>query len=144
MAKTVGIYLQTNTEKEILKRGDNRSHIINRDLERLYAMYRRSIREVQLTEKETCLIVDALNDRLFNGDSAVMLHANIENACRLDGLGEKWEVDGPALVEKLRSLSTFHCLALIDAAECWWNLPVEERDMSDSLRRFFSVSEGGE
>lgn len=140
MAKTVGIYLYPETDQGILRRRDNRSHIINRDLERLYELYRRAIRETPLTEKESCLIVDALNGSLFDANSAVMLHANIEDACRLDGLGEKWGVDCGGLVDKLRGMSTFHCLALIDAAECWWNLPTDERDEAGSLCRFFNIA----
>lgn len=119
-------------------RGDNRSGIINRDLERLYTMYRRAIREVPLALAEAQLIIDALNGSIFDAQSAPMLWANIEDACKLDGIDDKWGVDGPALVEKLHGLSAFHCMALIDGSERFWSLPNGERDLNADVRKIFN------
>ncbi|HAY21369.1 MAG TPA: hypothetical protein DCY27_04225 [Desulfobacterales bacterium] len=137
--KAFSVYIRRNILSEFTARGGS-SVTINRDLTRLYALYRRAIREVPLAEKEACLIVDALNSSLFDANSASVLHTNIEDACRLDGLGKKWEVDCGDLVEKLRGISPFHCMALIDAAECWWNLSEDERDESGNLSKFFNIS----
>lgn len=137
MAKTVGIYLRASIEAELAQRGENRSHAINRDLERLYALYRRAIREVPLTLAEACLIVDALNGSILDANTAQLLWANIEDAIKLDGLAAKWEVDGPVLVEKLRSLNTFHCMALADAVERFWEF--EDVELEDGVRRYFNI-----
>ncbi|MEW5952606.1 MAG: hypothetical protein AB1815_02450 [Bacillota bacterium] len=139
MKKTISMYIHPSTEEEISRRGDNRSHVINRDLERLYTLYRRAIREVPLTESEACLIVDALNGSLYDAQSAPMLWASIQDAITLDGLAAKWRVDGAALVEKLRALSAFQSMALVDAAERFWSLPAESRDRDADIRKLFNV-----
>lgn len=141
MAKTVGIYLYPETDQGILRRGDNRSHGINRDLERLYTLYRRTIRETPLALKEACLLVDALNGSLMDANTAHLLWASIEDACKLDGLAGKWEVDGLALVEKLMDMSAFQCMALIDAAERFWAIPDTERELEEGVRKCFNISE---
>lgn len=101
-------------------------------------MYGRAIKEIPLTYKEACLIVDTLNGVLMDANSARLLWAEIEDACRLDGADNKWEVDGTALVEKLKKLPLMHCMALVDAAECFWNLPDEDRDLR-RVKEFFNV-----
>lgn len=141
MAKTVGLYLRDEIEKEIRSRGENRSWIISRDLERLYALYRRAIRETPLEYREACLIVDALNGSIMDANTATMLWASIEDACKLDGLDKKWEVDGSALVEKLRGLNVLQAMALIDAAERVWGVPDGERDFEKDIRKYFNISD---
>lgn len=137
MTKTVGLYLRSETEQEILARGGNRSNIINRDLERLYTLYRRALREVCLSLNEACLIADALNGTIMDAATAPMLWGSIEDAIKLDGLAKKWDVDGPALVEKLRSLSAFHCMALVDAAERCWQVP--DTSFEETVRKCFMI-----
>lgn len=139
MAKTVGLYLRTSLEAELEERGDNRSHIINRDLDRLYTLYRRAIREVPLTLKEACLIVDTMNSTLMDANSAQLLWASVEDAINLDGLDVKWEVEGSELVGKLKGLTAFQCMALVDGAERFWNLPDDERVLEAGVRKFFSI-----
>lgn len=138
--KTVGVYLSEQIDNEITQRGDNRSHTINRDLERLYTMYRRAIREIPLSVKEACLITDAMNGTLMDGNTAQLLWASIEDAISLEGLAAKWEVDGPALVEKLRGLNAFQCMALCDTAERFWCL--KDVSLEDGVRQCFSIREG--
>lgn len=91
--KSFGVYIRESLQPEFEARGGT-SAVINRDLERLYALYRRGIREVPLTLAEACLIVDALNGSLMDANTAPMLWASIQDACKLDGLDAKWEVDG--------------------------------------------------
>lgn len=136
--RTVSIYLRPEMEAELVSRGNNRNHIIHRDLDRLYTLYRRAVKEVPLTYAEACLLVDVLNGALMDANSAHLLWAEIEDGCRLDKIDQRWDIDGKALVEMLRSLSAFHCMALIDAAERFWNLPDEERDLQN-VRELFHV-----
>ena len=135
MSKTLGVYIQDDTQKEITLRGENRSYIINRDLGRLYALYRRALKEVELTDEELRLIVDVLNGSAMDARSAGMLWASIEDACNLDGVDSKWEVDGKALVKKLEGLSPLQCLAIVDAAERFW--ADEDRDLEEVRKYFF-------
>lgn len=136
-SKTVSLYLRPDIEAELDMRGDNRSQIINRDLERLYAIYRRALRETPLTVKEACLIVDALNGILIDAATAHLLWANIEDAIKLDGLTEKWGVDGKELIDKLRGLSAMPCMALADAAERFWSL--KDVPLPDAVRQCFNI-----
>lgn len=139
MAKTVGLYLYPETEKAIFSRGDNRSQIINRDLGRLYELYDRAIKEVPLSLDEARLIVDCCNATVYDARTATMLWGSVEDACQLDGLDEKWGIDGPVLVEKLKGLTQLQALALVDAAERFWALPDGERDLDKDVRKFFHV-----
>lgn len=141
MAKTIGVYLREEVEKQIALRGENRSATINRDLERLYAMYERTIQETPLTLAEGCLLVDCLNGSLMDARTAGLLWANIEDGIKYDGLDEKWELDGKAFVDKLRGLTTFQCMALIDAAERFWCLPTAERGIEEGVRKCFNISD---
>jgi hypothetical protein len=139
MAKTFGIHIRKYIEEEFISRGGT-SVTVNQDLERLYDLYRRAIREVPLALDEARLIVDCCNGTIYDARSAPMLWASIEDSCHLDGLDAKWGIDGPALVEKLKGLTQLQSLALVDAAERFWNLPDGGRDLDADVRKFFNVS----
>lgn len=101
--------------------GRNRSAVIGRDLARLYELYRLALKtEINLTPSEGALILDSLNGTILDARMSAMLWAQIEDNVFLDGLAGKWEVDGPALIEKLRSLTRLQALALVDMAERFW------------------------
>ena len=140
MAKTVGIYLRPETEKELSARGENRSHVIARDLSRLYTLYNRAIREVTLTEKEACLIVDTLNGVILDAGTAQYLWAEVEDSVKLNNLAEKWGVDGPALVEKLRDLNALQTMALVDGAEKVWQT-AGRISLPEGIRKVFNISD---
>jgi len=137
--RSVSIYLRPVLEAEIEARGDNRNHIIHRDLERLYTLYRLALREVKLTLPECWFLVDMLNGSLMDANTAGLLWASAEDACALDGLDKKWQVDGKAFVEKLKALSPVQALALADAAERFWQANTGSMDDED-IRRFFGVA----
>ncbi len=137
--KRKSIYMQPEVEAAILQRGDNRSFTINRDLDRLYDLYRRAIQETSLPLAEASLLVDCLNGSLMDARGAGMLWANVQDGIKFDGLDEKWQVDGKALVEKLRGLTQVQCLALVDAAERFWALPAGERGIEDGVRKCFNI-----
>ena len=139
MAKTVGIYLRTETEKEISTRGENRSQIIARDLDRFYNLCRRAIREVPLSEKEACLIVDSLNGTVLDANTAQSLWFSIEDSINLDGLADKWGVDGASLVEKLKELNAFQAMAIADAAERFWQMS-DRMGLEEGVQKVFNIS----
>jgi hypothetical protein len=75
----------------------------------------------KFTENEAMLIVDAMNGVLLDYHTASLLWANIDDAIRLDGLAEKWQVDGPTLVARVRSMTPFEQWAIYDAVRRAWN-----------------------
>jgi len=119
-----------------------RSTVINRDLERLYTLYRRALAKIDLTVEEACLIVDALspNGSTIDANSARLLWASIEDACRLDGLDKKWNVDGQQLVQKLQQLNELQCMAIADAAERFWFGPDrDDEDIREIAKQIFAL-----
>ena len=137
-AKNVSIWFQEKLSLEILSRGANRSHIINRDLSRLYDLYRQALRHLRLTTNEACLIVDALNGVLMNADTANLLWAEIEDSIKLNDLDTKWKVDADSFVAKLKAATEMQSMAVIDASERWWE--ADHRD-EKLLKSFFMIKE---
>ncbi|MFY9604024.1 MAG: hypothetical protein WAR00_05190, partial [bacterium] len=59
------------------------------------------------------------------------------------GLDKKWQVDGKALVKKLKALSHVQALALVDAAERFWqaNTGTNTGTADDEdIKKFFGVA----
>lgn len=74
-----------------------------------------------LSEKEMALIIDVLNGTLFSEPVSIhMVYGEVEDGVRMEGLDQKWEIDGPALIEKVHNLGYPEKVALVDAAERWW------------------------
>ena len=89
-----------------------------RDLERYYSLLDSELPE--LSPNEWNLLRDALNGTLTETSSMKMLWLDAADAIALDSLAEKWDVDGKALVERLRSFSLAQYYAVADAVERWW------------------------
>jgi hypothetical protein len=118
-----------NTLKRIKERGAV-STIIERDMNRLYDMYERALRQIPLTIEEACLICDHLKGTVNDPSSASILWASIEDGISLNGLDKKWGIDGQELVSKLRKLSEIQSMALIDAVERFWFGGYKKEDMA--------------
>jgi len=114
--KSVSVNLQPEILDALAERGQ-RAPTINRDLERLYMLYERALRRIDLSVEEACLIVDALNGALYDAKTAHLLPAGVNDSIQMEGLAEKWGVDGEALIKKLSALDELTCMAIIDAAE---------------------------
>lgn len=93
--------------------------VAQRDLGRYYEALAMALAQVRLTTGQAMLLIDATNGTLIEITTAQMLHYEIADALA-DGLAEKWQVDGPALVEVVRSWSLLQRLAVLDAIERWW------------------------
>lgn len=101
-------------------REGERSPIIASSLERYFEILRRELTSLRLSRGEMGMILDVLNGTAFSEPfSMQLLDAEIEDALQ-DSYAEKWEIDGPALVHKLRAASFAQKVAVIDAAERWW------------------------
>ncbi|NLC57471.1 MAG: hypothetical protein GX774_11590 [Armatimonadetes bacterium] len=99
----------------------DRSATIAKSLDRyFYALNsaRRDLRE-RFSAAEQGLLIDVMNGALFASPCAIgFLEHEVADAL-IDGAAERWHVDGPALMKKLKALSYCEKLALIDAAERW-------------------------
>jgi len=101
----------------------DRSATIAKSLDRyFYAIdaARRGLRE-RFSAGEQGLLLYVANGALFASPCAINFIEHEVAAGIVDGLAEKWQVDGPALVEKLAALTYCEKLALVDAAERWWH-----------------------
>ncbi len=137
--KAVSFWMRPELGKEIEERGDNRTLVIHRDLERLYTLYRLALRDVKLTLPEAWFLVDMLNGSLMDAYTAGLIWAEAEDAIALEGLDMKWQVDGKALVKKLKALSHVQALALVDAAERFWQANTGSMGEED-IKRFFRMA----
>lgn len=125
---------------KIEERGSSMSAIIRRDLERLYTLYERSLTQMDLTVDECCLIVDVLNGTISDANTAHLLWAQVEDGCVLDKVDAKWNVDGKKLIEKLKNYNEIQCLAIIDAAERFWNNPsYRDKDIKEGVKEVFKL-----
>jgi len=140
------IHIPAELHEQIVARGP-RSTIISRDLTRLYTLYRRALAQIELSVDEACLIVDALNGSLMDANSARLLWASIEDACKLDALDAKWNVDGAQLMQKLQQLNELQAMALVDAAERLWeevtrcNEAGEPTDIREMVKPIFMIKD---
>lgn len=114
-----------------------RSTIISRDLERLYTMYERALRRISLSVEEACLIVDALNGTINDLSTAARFWIGVQDAIELEGFDQKWQVDGDALIKKLQELDEITALAIVDAAERFWESQSE--DIREAVKKLFYI-----
>jgi hypothetical protein len=81
---------------------------------------RLEIESLALTRNEACAICDALNGTILDEHFWQGLWAEVYDADRLNGLGEKWEIDAKALAGRIRDSSPGAKLALAEAVEEFW------------------------
>lgn len=103
------------------------SVMLKRDVERYYEALERTLKSLTFTVGEVSLMADAANGTLWEPHTVPMLWAQIADSLE-DGLAGKWEVDGEALVARLRKLSYMESLAIVDALERWWAQPDDQRE----------------
>ena len=101
--------------------GDQNANTIAwRDLDRYYVALYHALVSVDLSAGEAMLIIDSHNGTHIDINAAQMLHYQVEDALSDSPLAAKWEIDGPALVAKLRGYNLLQRLAIVDAVERWW------------------------
>ena len=148
MAERMNITVSPETAKEVDARAGEegtRSGVVDRDLARLYALYRRELARTPLSVDEACLLVDVLNGIWMREPLSVWnLWTEVADACTLEHLDQKWGVDGPAFVQRLQELRDSQLLALVDAAERFWAGPYSKGDVRETVKQVFHIGEGGE
>ncbi len=100
---------------------------------RLALCRRLEIELLGLTRNECCAICDALNGTVLDDFSWQSIWAEVADADRLDGLGQKWSIDAQALAGRLRDSSPGAKLAVAEAAEEFWRVHVDS-PIDDGLR----------
>lgn len=120
MPEKLSLYLHDSVREEVEQRGQSKAKTIARDLDRLYTLYKYAMAEVTLTQNEAMALMDVLNGTIMDVQSASLLWASVEDACILDSLDQKWEIDKESFVNKLKGLSRTQALALVDATERLW------------------------
>jgi len=122
--KKTSVTLYGHVLDQIESRGPERSSVINRDLDRYYESLRTAriqLRQV-LSDAELGLLLDNLNGTLMSETYGVrLIYANVEDAMTFENIDKKWNVDGDALVDKLRRMDFIQLCAIADGAERWWN-----------------------
>jgi hypothetical protein len=99
-------------------KGD-RSAAVQRILGRYAEIVRRSVPDLSVPEWK--LVVYSLNGVIHDPPSMISaLWHGIEDSISLDKLDTKWDVDGAALVKKLKRLSFAENVAVVDIAERYW------------------------
>ncbi len=98
----------------------DRSDAIRRILHRYAEVCRRELPALSVPEWKLCM--DALNGTILwdRVESISWLVHEVEDALRINKLGEKHGVDGPALLAKLADTTYAQRLAIADTAERFW------------------------
>lgn len=140
--KGSSVYLQESTISLLQERNigqDLLATLANREIRRLYALYADALRSVNLSHAEALALCDVLNGTFMDETTARLLWAEVEDACRMEGLADKWGIDGPALVAKLKAMSLVQCMAIIDAATRAWLMASQgEMEMDEAVRKCFA------
>jgi hypothetical protein len=105
--------------------GDSRSRssMLSAIADRYAEIIRRAIPE--LSEGEWKLIFDVMNGCWTLDQPYIQaqgLSHQIADGTAMDGLGEKWDVDGLTLARRVADLPLASQLAIIDTAERFWSL----------------------
>lgn len=133
----ISITIDPDLLTQIDLRGENRSEILRTDLSRYYRLLaeaRTRLRDL-LAPAELSAIIDVQNGHWYGERlHADEIFANVEDGCRLEGLHRKWVIDGPALVEKLKTLDLLAVHALADATQRFWRAVGEGDHTRDPAR----------
>lgn len=92
-------------------------------LEAFPKLYQRTLHGMKgrFSKSELSLMLDVMNATMLTPQSAgYHLAANVADGIALDGLDEKWEIDGKTLNEKLAALPPFEAACLEIWANGFW------------------------
>lgn len=102
------------------------------DRNRYYALLEDERRRLDFTVPEAAALVDALRSTVAAGpDYRRAICLAVEDAARLEDLAAKWDIEVEPLLEQLAHLSPGQAMAVIDAAERFWERVRETGPASD-------------
>jgi len=120
MTKRTSIYLNPPLS-EALKGADSISGRLGQVCARYAETNRRARIRQRFSEAELNAMRDVCNDTIFWPaqliDGAVL--ADFEDSL-IDGIAEKWDIDAPATIAKLRDLTYPDQVALVEDIEVFW------------------------
>jgi hypothetical protein len=140
MMKKISISVSPEILKEVESRvsDESRSYTIERDLSRLYEMYR--LARIQMrdtfTADELCVFIDVGNGTRWDVSTVRHIHFAIEDAFLYEHFDQKWEVNKEELINKVLSLSLLEKMAIFDFVERFWalqDLSVDIREIAPDL-----------
>jgi len=108
----------------LLARGDTPSSAITRLVMRYVGLLSDARRELrsQFTDQECALVLDACNGVAFVDMFSIrLMPEGVAGAIEIDNLDAKWQLDGDALMAKLRATTLTQRMALVDAIQRWWD-----------------------
>lgn len=110
----------------LVARGDTPSSAITRVVLRYIGLLSAARRELrnQFSDAECALVLDACNGTAYMDMVSVrLLPEGVADAIEIDNLDGKWQLDGGALVVKLRATTLTQRMALVDGLQRWWDNP---------------------
>jgi len=123
-------------------RYDTREDVVARDLERYYAALAAAHRRLDglFGVQERWLLLDACNGTLFTkGNAPWALPISVDDAIYYNRADERFQVDGPVLLAKLKSLAEHDMTALVDAIERSWLAADADPNLALGPERMFEV-----
>ena len=143
--RSVSIYLDEKLEKELDSRSDKKSEVVDRDLFRLYFLYKDALRSVKLSIDEGALLCNVLTGIETNNKTAYTLWMEVEehinaNATDPDKNPYQFNVDFEALIVKIKNYSPLQCIAIIDAVERILHNAQEDESMQRYLEKYLGCS----
>ncbi len=114
--------LKANNEGENNLCDEREQAQVTAELARYHTLLARGRAQARATfnENELWLMADALNGTAQVAEFIEYLWHEVSDACHLDDLDGKWEVDGKEIVRKLREAETSTIFAIVDAIEQFW------------------------
>lgn len=125
MATKRGIYFAEAAERVL---GEITSGRVNQALDRYAEILRRERVEGLFSTQEWSALRDMLNGVI--SEPAGMIAGSLAQGWAdslLDGIAEKWGVDGAGVLDRLRSLTFAQEVAVIEAAQAWWRSQSDAR-----------------
>lgn len=126
MAKRTSTYL-SDRSVDILDAAMGDTGSLSGEINKFVDRYAETVRrhrgvEKQFSEAEMNALRDVANGWWAEPAATIDggLALNLEDSIQ-DGIGEKWGIDAPALVDRLRALPYADQLALVAGIEAWWN-----------------------
>lgn len=106
------------------------------DLQAVDSFVRQILSGFPLTRAEVCAFCDANNGAMFCENSWHGMAANVFDGDRLNGLGEKWEIDAKALADRIHRADVSTKFALAFACCQFWRMSNEDTDAAIAAAGF--------
>ncbi|MBE3549661.1 MAG: hypothetical protein IMX03_00190 [Brockia lithotrophica] len=136
------IHFTDELVKEVDERGP-RNLVVDRDLSRLYMLYKRVLANLKLTLDDARFIYEAIRGMSFEVPrihTSALLAASLKGAILERGLDKTFGIDGNAFVERVRRWDEIASLAVIDAVErLSYGKAFEGLSEDEALREAFQV-----